>query len=365
MLFYRFLIFIVGSNQFGAGQRLPKDARDLYEKTIYRLAESIQYMDTVKKDKKFHGVRGICLNRHEDCTFWASLGQCDTNPVYMKINCAPACMSCDMLGGTQSKCQHLPESEPLWKPGDLNAFFENIVDNANGSGDYLQYNPTALSRPMLKSDQSYAPGVTADGPWVVTLENLITAEEADRIIEIGQQQGYERSTSVAKVMSGGSLQTDFTETRTSHNTWCQEESCLEDPLVANVIERIANVTKSSPNHSEHLQLLQYQPGQFYLRHHDYIPQQLDMPCGVRIMTLFLYLNDVEEGGGTSFPLLNVTVHPKKGNALLWPSVLNEDPDEKDPRTDHEAQTVVRGVKYGANAWIHSRDFKTPLAMNCL
>uniref|UniRef100_A0A7S2KTB1 Fe2OG dioxygenase domain-containing protein n=1 Tax=Skeletonema marinoi TaxID=267567 RepID=A0A7S2KTB1_9STRA len=107
-------------------------------------------------------------------------------------------------------------------------------------------------------------------------------------------------------------------------------------------------------------MLRYEPGQFYNQHHDYIEYQQDLPCGVRMLTLFLYLNDVEEGGGTSFPLVNnkkgIVVQPKRGNALLWPSVLDEDPEEKDGRTDHEALPVLKGIKYGANAWIHSRNY---------
>ena len=68
-------------------------------------------------------------------------------------------------------------------------------------------------------------------------------------------------------------------------------------------------------------------------------------------------NDIDDeedksecGGGTGFPELNITVQPKKGSALLWPSVLDEKPNEKDDRTDHEALAVKKGIKYGANAW---------------
>ena len=83
-----------------------------------------------------------------------------------------------------------------------------------------------------------------------------------------------------------------------------------------------------------------------------------MPCGVRILTLFIYLNDVEEGGGTSFPMMGKTVEPRRGRAVLWPSVLSEYPKQRDRRTNHEALPVLKGVKYGANAWIHMRDYKT-------
>lgn len=92
---------------------------------------------------------------------------------------------------------------------------------------------------------------------------------------------------------------------------------------------------------------------------------------MRILTFFLYLNDVcdeedksECGGGTGFPELGITVQPKKGSALLWPSVLDAKPNEKDERTDHEALAVKKGIKYGANAWIHMGDFQEALLTNC-
>mmetsp|Transcript_39595 Transcript_39595/g.58796 ORF Transcript_39595/g.58796 Transcript_39595/m.58796 type:complete len:100 (-) Transcript_39595:1017-1316(-) len=87
--------------------------------------------------------------------------------------------------------------------------------------------------------------------------------------------------------------------------------------------------------------------------------------GARILTVFLYLNDVEAGGGTEFPYLHkLTVMPKKGKALIWPSVLNEDPNKKDGRTMHQALRVEAGIKYGANAWLHQGDFKDAFARGC-
>jgi len=78
----------------------------------------------------------------------------------------------------------------------------------------------------------------------------------------------------------------------------------------------------------------------------------------------LYLNDVEAGGGTDFPDLKLTVQPKRGSALIWPSVLDEDPNKKDGRTMHQALPVEKGTKFGANAWLHIRDFKTPNKNGC-
>ena len=79
---------------------------------------------------------------------------------------------------------------------------------------------------------------------------------------------------------------------------------------------------------------------------------------VHLIFFFLLLsNDVEAGGGTNFPELDLTVMPKRGRVLIWPSVLDDDPNEKDDRTDHQALPVEAGKKYGANAWLHMRDFK--------
>jgi len=44
--------------------------------------------------------------------------------------------------------------------------------------------------------------------------------------------------------------------------------------------------------------------------------------------------------------------PKKGRAVLWPSVYNAKPMDVDGRTEHQALPVNAGTKFGANAWIH-------------
>ena len=337
------------SNQFGIGQRLPpvKEAGDVekHEMIKARINQSIEYMKKVwAMDDKYARVRHKCKNQHQDCTFWAAIGECDANPKYMQTNCAPACETCDLLD-ISHRCPIEPGNECIWNPGDLNKLMETIVDNADGKGEYAKYNPIALSRPKFKSDGTPS-GVEKDGPWVISLSNFVTDEEADRLVEIGRQQGYQRSADVGKEKPDGSHESSVSDSRTSHNTWCQEKSCYGDPLVAPVIDRIANVTKTKVENSEYLQLLQYEPGQYYRQHHDYIGHHKDMPCGVRILTLFIYLNDVEAGGGTHFPLLPVTVMPKKGYAVLWPSVLDGAPESKDKRTDHEALPVEAGIKYG-------------------
>jgi prolyl 4-hydroxylase len=81
--------------------------------------------------------------------------------------------------------------------------------------------------------------------------------------------------------------------------------------------------------------------------------------GPSILTFFLYLNDVLGGGGTEFQYLNFTVTPKKGSALIWPSMLDS-LEGRDLRTFHEALPVEKGFKYGANSWIRLRDVQNAI-----
>ena len=69
----------------------------------------------------------------------------------------------------------------------------------------------------------------------------------------------------------------------------------------------------------------------------------DQACGPRILTFFLYLSDVEEGGETAFPLLDLAVKPQKGKAVLWPSVHDHDLEMPEQLSLHEARPVIKGT----------------------
>jgi len=204
---------------------------------------------------------------------------------------------------------------------------------------------------------------------VVSFERFLSAEEADALLKHGEGR-YERSTA-----SGGRADDEFiplkSEIRTSYTTWCDNATCLEDPLVARVMARVADVTQVPTNHSEFIQLLRYMPCahagaddcQFYRRHHDTIPELATMQPGPRVYTFFMYLSDVEEGGGTQFDG-GFTVQPKKGKAVWWPAVYEDRPFVSDPRTHHEALPVLKGVKYAANFWLHQFDYWGPHFSGC-
>jgi len=310
------------------------------ENSVARISKSRQFMkDDPVQNKE---LRELAQNTHAQCTAWAIAGECEKNPAYMITKCCPACMTCNQLS-IEGRCPVDPDAKQAWQPGDLNKMFERLANEP-----YLsKYDVNVLSR----------------DPWVITMDNVLTAEEAEILIELGANEGYVRSSDVGKRLADGTFDSKVSDFRTSYNAWCQDD-CYRDPVTTRVIERISNLTGIDDTNSEYLQMLKYEPGQYYKAHHDYIVHNRDRQQGVRILTVFLYLNDVEEGGGTNFDTLDITVEPKTGRALLWPSVLDDEPHEKDGRTTHQALPVIAGVKYGANAWFHQYDFKGAHKRGC-
>jgi prolyl 4-hydroxylase len=142
--------------------------------------------------------------------------------------------------------------------------------------------------------------------------------------------------------------------------------CYEDKITQQILRKIENVTGVPEINYEFFQILRYEEGGLYKAHSDYIPTDQGRNQGVRVLTFFIYLNDgdPESGGETYFRHMDLTITPKKGKAILFPNVLNHDPDMQDSRTIHAALEVKSGVKHAANVWIHQRDFKTPFYERC-
>lgn len=101
--------------------------------------------------------------------------------------------------------------------------------------------------------------------------------------------------------------------------------------------------------AEPLQVVRYQQGEEYKPHMDITDKTR------RLATLLIYLDEPEEGGGTSFPLafgrLGMKISPKRGSAILFYSQL---PDGNlDEMSLHAGMPVKRGVKRVCNLWLHS------------
>mgnify|MGYP001403359828 FL=1 len=62
----------------------------------------------------------------------------------------------------------------------------------------------------------------------------------------------------------------------------------------------------------------------------------------RVLAFMTYLNDVEEGGETSFHYYDINVQPKKGKTIIWPAEWTH---------AHSGGIVKQGCKYIVTGWI--------------
>ena len=85
-------------------------------------------------------------------------------------------------------------------PGDLNKMFERIVN----SPEYQKYEPKVVSQPP-------------EGPWMIIFENMLDEEEAQRLIDLGGERGYERS----------AVRCDNLDDHTAHTVIRNVDQCLK------------------------------------------------------------------------------------------------------------------------------------------
>ena len=280
-----------------------------------------------------------------NCDVWSQTGECDKNPEYMWLNCEYSCQSMGYIQKSyDDRCPRKKEN-PVLKKGDLDKVLNHALT-------FSELQPELVSK----------------NPSIIVFDKFLSENEADHLIKLGSNK-YKRSSGL-DLQKDGTYKSVETNSRTSLNTWCDTEDCLNDAIVRKITERVENVSGAPHTNFEYAQLLYYYSCKeenqsncsFYKRHHDYIPSDKMKNQGVRILTCFIYLNDVKKGGHTVFDHISVT--PKKGRAILWPNVLSTNPDDIDETTHHEAKPVLIGEKFAANFWVHQYDFREAHIQGC-
>ena len=244
------------------------------EQVLAQIHDTERYMnEIVRQDDFYIPVRDLCYNQFDRCALRATMGFCpktmkqskdddDTNSnstsnvtegeddeedeeddEFMTTYCAASCQICEQLHYDTRCAVNDPEAFPeIWAPHQgLNDMFQRIL------ADPI-YNTTIWSQPHPNDPEE-------DGPWIITIDNFITPEEAERLISWGTDR-YELSVETAGVdpTTGDLVESHTSSYRTSKNAWCHDE-CAHDPLVAGVLDRMARMTGIPTTNSEQLQLL--------------------------------------------------------------------------------------------------------------
>jgi hypothetical protein len=284
-----------------------------------------------------HSAKRSCKDKYPQCI--EHLDDCIAAPGWMTMNCPKACNFCH-LRDAKVRCnpKFLNTSTiPIVKSGDFDIWFKRIVDD---------FGFATLSR----------------DPWIVEKDNFFSDNQVDQLLAVPTIQ-WEQSHESGEIDALGEGTKVISSARTSSTYWCVHD-CQKADITNTIVSMIQEVLHISPIHYEPIQLLKYEKGQKYITHHDYSFDELQLACGPRILTAFLYLSDVEEGGETNFPSQKISIIPKKGKVVIWPNTLNDKPLLQDQRMFHEAKAVVSGMKYAANIWVHALEWERPSLWAC-
>jgi prolyl 4-hydroxylase len=113
-------------------------------------------------------------------------------------------------------------------------------------------------------------------------------------------------------------------------------------------------------HAEPLQGQRYSRGQEFKLHCDWFrTDSADYAryCtlgGQRTWTAMAYLNDVDAGGETHFPHLDLSITPRAGMLIAWNNLRSD--GSGNPRTRHHEQPVGAGVKHIITLWFRERAY---------
>ena len=184
-------------------------------------------------------------------------------------------------------------------------------------------------------------------PQIMT--NILTEQECDFLRNLAQEKGLHPS----QVSDYRILQN-----RSSKTAWIKSS---ESDFVNRLYEKIEKRTGFPKSSYEDLQVVYYEPQDYFhehydqcLGHEDYCKKELERFGGPRLCTLLIYLNDPKEyeGGHTLFPKLSQSFKEKKGSAILFYN-LNQDETRIHPNSLHRGEKIKSGNKWVANIWIRT------------
>lgn len=193
--------------------------------------------------------------------------------------------------------------------------------------------------------------VVSVDPKITVIPDFLSIEECDHLISLAENSGFTRSlvgrgTSSAYETEGSSALSNTTSNnRTSFSVTLPLSHT--DPKVESIEQRLSQIVHYPVSQLESLVVVKYTSGQFFKSHHD---------GSFRPYTVFIYLNEVPEGGETRFEQLQLRIRPRKGAAVVWSNTTITEFGEciADERLIHEALAPVGCVKYGMNCFFNER-----------
>jgi len=193
-------------------------------------------------------------------------------------------------------------------------------------------------------------------PILYEVNNFLSSDECDAFIQAGREK-----VTPSKVITKSKGKSVFHASRISQNCFLPHDT---NELIQEVSKRISILVQMSIRNAESYQLVYYDVGGEYKPHFDGFNYETEKDWfengGQRMITVLAYLNDVEEGGGTSFPEIGHNLSAKKGNIAVFHNTLpcDKSPHPKiHPSSLHGGMPVIKGEKWMVNLWFRENKIK--------
>jgi len=180
-------------------------------------------------------------------------------------------------------------------------------------------------------------------PLIFTIDNILTKEECNLIIDRCKdkmeraQIGVGDNSKISKIRTGSSYFIKY----------------LDDPELFEIFKKISILLKKpGRNFDPFFQVIHYYPGEEYKVHIDPSMDRMKKEEIIhRKFTVLMYLNDVNGGGETEFPNLNIKIEPKQGRMVYFENYVKKEVCQD---SCHRSLPVSSGEKWAFNLWYHIR-----------
>ncbi len=191
-----------------------------------------------------------------------------------------------------------------------------------------------------------------DNPAVSVFEDFATPAEANALIACAE-------TKLARALVSHDASGRESPGRTGNNCWIPHDA---SSAILALCKRISALVDLPLEHAESLQVVHYGPGHSYAPHYDAWDattargQRCMARGGQRLLTCLVYLNNVDAGGGTGFPKLDVEIVAKRGRLLVFDNCY-ADSSVRHPDTLHCGLPVLAGEKWVCNLWFRAHMYQ--------
>ena len=201
----------------------------------------------------------------------------------------------------------------------------------------------------------------SNDPYLYMIDNFLTDTECNFIIGVAQDNLKAAGVSRLKP---NKLEASEYKGRTNSSYWM---SIKKYPETLAIAKKIATKINCNYEHFESYQVIHYKENEEYKYHYDAYDKNDILKykkfCegpkgrGNRLRTVLLYLNDVEEGGGTGFDNLTeydepIKIQAKKGRMVVFTN-LNDD-GSLNLKSRHAGLPIIKGEKWAFNLWLRER-----------